>query len=118
MLNVEAQYGINTMEVTQGVETVLDGLRPGLAQQGVQVDATLFRPANFIQTALKNIRSSLIIGAILVIVVLFLFLFNFPDRGHLLYGHPSLSARSRNADGTVGFHTEHHDLGRSGHCHR
>jgi Cu/Ag efflux pump CusA len=35
------------------------------------------RPASFIDTALHNIRSSLIIGAILVIAVLLLFLFNF-----------------------------------------
>src|SRR5262249_37603102 len=35
------------------------------------------RPARFIDTALHNLRWSLIIGGILVILVLFLFLFNF-----------------------------------------
>ena len=77
ILMVEAQYGANTLQVTEGVEKALNDLRPSLQQQGVQLDATLFRPANFIQTALGNIRSSLIIGAVLVIVILFLFLFNF-----------------------------------------
>jgi len=77
VLMVEAQYGANTLEVTRAVEQELGSLRPMLSQQGVQIHASLFRAANFIETALSNIRSSLLIGAILVIVVLFLFLFNF-----------------------------------------
>lgn len=76
-LMVLAQYGANTLEVTQAVEQELKSLRPALDQQGVQIHARLFRAANFIETALSNIRSSLVIGAVLVIVVLFLFLFNF-----------------------------------------
>jgi CzcA family heavy metal efflux pump len=77
ILVVSAQYGTNTLEVTRAVEQALDGLRPALSQQGIKLDTTLFRPANFIQTALKNIRSSLITGAVLVVIVIFLFLFNF-----------------------------------------
>jgi CzcA family heavy metal efflux pump len=77
ILMVEAQYGANTLEVTRGVEQALEGLRPALNQEGVQLRSDLFRPANFIETALRNVRSSLIIGAVLVVVVLFLFLFNF-----------------------------------------
>ncbi len=73
---VQAQYGANTLEVTRGVETALEELRPVLTQQGVTVRTDLFRPANFIETAVHNIRSSLLIGAVLVVVVLFLFLFN------------------------------------------
>jgi len=77
VLMVEAQYDANTMEVTGKVEDALNSLRPALDEEGVQLHPGLFRPANFIQTALDNIRSSLMIGAVLVIVVLFLFLFNF-----------------------------------------
>ncbi|MHB8412797.1 MAG: efflux RND transporter permease subunit [Candidatus Acidiferrales bacterium] len=76
-LMVLDQYGANTLEVTQAVEQELESLRPTLNHQGVQTHTKLFRPANFIETALSNIRSSLLIGAVLVIVVLFLFLFNF-----------------------------------------
>jgi CzcA family heavy metal efflux pump len=76
-LMVLAQYGANTLEVTRAVEQELQSLRPALNQQGVQVHARLFRAANFIETALSNIRSSLLIGTLLVIVVLFLSLFNF-----------------------------------------
>jgi CzcA family heavy metal efflux pump len=76
ILNVTEQYGANTLEVTRGVEAALQELRPGLEAQGIKLDAQLFRPANFITTALANVRSSLLIGGVLVIVVLFLFLFN------------------------------------------
>lgn len=76
ILNVMEQYGANTLEVTRAVEAALAELRPGLQAQGIVLHADLFRPANFITTATGNVRSSLIIGGILVIVVLFLFLFD------------------------------------------
>jgi CzcA family heavy metal efflux pump len=77
MLMVSAQYGANTLEVTRKVEEALEELRPTLRPQGVVLHPNLLRPANFIQTAIRNVRSSLLIGATLVIVVLVLFLFNF-----------------------------------------
>lgn len=77
VLTVSAQYGANTLEVTQKVEQVLEELRPMLKSQDIVLHSNLFRPANFIQTAIGNIRSSLVIGAVLVVFVLFLFLFNF-----------------------------------------
>ncbi len=76
ILVVQAQYGANTVEATEAVEQALEGLRPALQAQNIELRGDLFRPANFIATATRNIRSSLIIGAVLVIVVIFLFLFN------------------------------------------
>jgi CzcA family heavy metal efflux pump len=76
VLMVIAQYGANTLEVTQSVEQALRALEPNVRREGVQIHQHIFRPANFITTAIRNIRSSLIIGAVLVIVILFLFLFN------------------------------------------
>lgn len=76
-LVILAQYGTNTTDVTGRVEQALGDLRPALEQDGIQVKADLFRPANFVTTATNNIRSSLLLGAVLVVVVLFLFLFNF-----------------------------------------
>ena len=76
ILNVSGQYGANTVEVTQRVEDALAGLRPGIEKGGIVLHADLFRPANFIDTATNNVRDSLILGGILVIVVLFLFLFD------------------------------------------
>jgi len=75
-LVISDQYGANTLEVTRNIERALAELRPTLAAQGVMLHSDLFRPANFIQTAVGNVRQSLLIGAALVVVVLFLFLFN------------------------------------------
>lgn len=75
-LVISEQYGANTLEVTRSVEKVLDDMKPGLAAQNVTLHGDLFRPANFITTATGNIKSSLLIGGALVVVVLMLFLFN------------------------------------------
>ena len=77
MLMISAQYGANTLEVTRNLDSALAQLRPALEKEGIHLDSRIFRPARFIDTALHNLRTSLIIGGILVIVVLFLFLFNF-----------------------------------------
>ena len=76
VMNVSEQYGANTVDVTRGVEAALADVAPGLKAQGIQLHANLFRPANFIDTAMGNIRGSLYIGGALVIVVLTLFLFD------------------------------------------
>ena len=76
ILMISTQYGANTLEVTRGLDEALAELRPALARQGIVVHADVFRPADFIETALRNVRSSLLIGAALIVLVLFLFLFN------------------------------------------
>src|SRR5262249_25404478 len=76
ILMVSAQYGANTLQVTQRIEEALAELRSVLNAQGVVLHTDLFRPANFIQTAIHNVLSSLLIGAVLVVVVLLLFLCN------------------------------------------
>lgn len=55
LLMVSAQYGANTLEVTRKVEQALKGLRPTLSAQGVALYPDIFRPANFILTAIHNI---------------------------------------------------------------
>ena len=74
LLIVEKQPAANTLEVTRGVETALESLRPGLP--GVDVDARIFRPATFIGMSLRNLGWSMVIGAALVIVVLIAFLYD------------------------------------------
>jgi CzcA family heavy metal efflux pump len=76
-LVVSEQYGANTLEVTRRVESALQELRPTIEAQGVALKSDLFRPANFIQIATDNVKRSLMIGAVLVVIVLFLFLYNF-----------------------------------------
>ena len=75
-LVVSEQYGANTLQVTQRVEAALQELRPAVEAQSMVLTTDLFRPANFIQTATDNVKSSLAIGAVLVVLVLFAFLFN------------------------------------------
>jgi len=74
ILNVNAQYGADIIEVTRQVEQALNELNPALRQQGIDLQPDLFRPVNFINTSIRNIRNSLLLGAVLVMVVLFLFL--------------------------------------------
>ncbi|KDR26194.1 MULTISPECIES: efflux RND transporter permease subunit [Caballeronia] len=76
MLVLESQYGTNTLAVTKGIEKTLSSLQPVLEKQGVDVNADVFRPANFIDASVSHLRMALIVGAVLVIVVLFLFLLN------------------------------------------
>lgn len=71
-----SQYGANTLEVTSAVEHALDELKPLLESEKITIYPRLFRPANFIQTSLRNINTSLLIGGLLVVMVLFLFLFD------------------------------------------
>jgi len=62
----------NTLEVTRGVEEALAEMQPGLT--GIEFDTTIFRPATFVEMAMANLGEALIFGGILVVVVLFVFL--------------------------------------------
>jgi CzcA family heavy metal efflux pump len=74
LLVVEKQPWGNTLAVTRDVEAALDALRPGL--QGVQIDATIFRPATFIERSLGNLTRAMLLGCALVAVILVAFLFD------------------------------------------
>ncbi|MEP6662325.1 MAG: efflux RND transporter permease subunit [Verrucomicrobiota bacterium] len=74
LMTMSSQYGANTMEVTKALEEALDEMKPVFAQQGIKLYPRLHRPATFIETALNNMKHSLVLGAILVAVVLFLLL--------------------------------------------
>ncbi|MFA6230387.1 MAG: efflux RND transporter permease subunit [Rhodanobacter sp.] len=76
MLVIDEQYGADTVRVTKALEQKLQALLPALAAQHVQLYPALFRPANFITAAIGHLRNALLIGAALVLVVLFLFLRN------------------------------------------
>ena len=76
VLSIDGQYGSNTAEVTVRVEKALSELNPALRQQGIVMRTDLVRPANFINTAVHNVRNSLLLGAVFVVIVLFLFLFD------------------------------------------
>src|SRR5439155_1576076 len=74
LLTMSGQYRANTLEVTEAVERALDELKPAFEAEGIQYVPRLHRPATFIENAIHNMKSSVLLGAILVAIVLFLFL--------------------------------------------
>ncbi|MBI3864722.1 MAG: efflux RND transporter permease subunit [Planctomycetia bacterium] len=74
LLIVEKQPWGNTLDVTRNVEQALSDMAPALA--GMKVDSTIFRPATFIERALKNLSHAMLVGCGLVIVILAAFLFD------------------------------------------
>jgi CzcA family heavy metal efflux pump len=73
MMIVEKLPWANTLDVTRGVEEALASLKPGLPD--IEIDSTIFRPATFIETSIANLTSALLIGAVLVVVILIAFLY-------------------------------------------
>lgn len=74
LLSLASQYGANTLQATRAVESALAQLIPTLKKEGVEVYPALQRPANFIERALRSLENSLVIAAILILAVLYLFL--------------------------------------------
>jgi Cu/Ag efflux pump CusA len=73
LLVVEKLPGADTLKVTRGVQEALDELRPGLT--GLRIDASVFRPADFIREARDNLALAAGIGVALLALGLFALLF-------------------------------------------
>lgn len=78
VLTIDEQLGANVRQVTEGVESALRDLDPAFRAAGITLHPSLFRPATFIDVALRNVTHSLLIGAALVTVLLLLFLADLP----------------------------------------
>lgn len=72
---ISKAYGADTLTTTYKVEKTLGDIKKQLPA-GVQMDAQVFRQANFIEAAIHNLNLSLLQGALIVIVILFVFLMN------------------------------------------
>src|SRR3984957_5413084 len=77
MLSLASQYGANTLTATLAVEKALKDLQPALKSRGITLYPGLHRPANFIERALGDLKESLVIAAVLILAVLYLFLRDF-----------------------------------------
>jgi Cu/Ag efflux pump CusA len=64
LLVIEKFPNANTLEVTRGVEKVLDRLRPGLT--GIAIDTSVSRPATYIDESISNLTLAVLIGAVLL----------------------------------------------------
>ncbi len=73
-MSLASQYGANTLTATRAVEKALADLEPTLKSRGITLYSNLHRPANFIERALGALKRSLVIAAVLILAVLYLFL--------------------------------------------
>ena len=76
-LSIQGQLGSDTYELTKELETAIESLLSVANKEEITIHPELFKPANFIDASIKGLRIDIIIGAILVIGILYLFLFNF-----------------------------------------
>lgn len=76
VLAVQKQPGANTLELTRRIEAELADVQRTLPE-GMVIRSDLFRQASFIAVAIENVLEALRDGAILVVVILFLFLWSF-----------------------------------------
>jgi CzcA family heavy metal efflux pump len=74
LLVIEKFPGVNTLDVTRNIGQALDAMRPGLGN--VEIDTSVFRPANFIEASIANMSIALLAGFILVAFVLGALLFD------------------------------------------
>jgi CzcA family heavy metal efflux pump len=76
VLAVQKQPGTNTLELTERIQAELAGIQRTLPP-GMKIHTELFRQADFISVAVDNVLKALRDGAVLVVIILFLFLWNF-----------------------------------------
>ena len=75
IVSVQKQPGADTIKLTAEVEKALAEIQKGLPAD-VKI-TPLFKQGNFINAAIKNVEEAIRDGAIMVVIVLFLFLLNF-----------------------------------------
>ena len=80
VLAVQKQPGANTLELTHRIERELATMQATLPK-GMTIRSELFRQADFISVAVSNVIKALRDGAILVVIILFLFLWNLRATG-------------------------------------
>ena len=76
ILSVSKQPNTNTLDLTEKIEENLAELRKTLPPD-VTMDTSIFRQADFIETAIENIQNALLEGGLFVVIILFLFLGSF-----------------------------------------
>ena len=75
IISVQKQPGMDTITLTAEIERALEEIKRALPPD-VNIKL-LFKQANFIQAAIANVEEAIVDGAIMVVIILFLFLLNF-----------------------------------------
>ena len=76
MLSIQKQPGADTLKLTEEINKVLADIQSGLPDD-VIIETNSFKQADFIEAAIDNVREAIRDGVIWVIVILFIFLWNF-----------------------------------------
>jgi copper/silver efflux system protein len=76
IMSVQKQPDTNTLELTERIDETLAEIEESLPPS-MEINRGIFRQASFIETAVDNVLEALRDGAILVVVILFLFLWSF-----------------------------------------
>ena len=76
LLSISKQPNVNTLEVTRQIEERLENIKRSLPDD-VTMDTHIFRQGDFIEASVSNVRNALLEGAVLVVLILFLFLGSF-----------------------------------------
>lgn len=73
ILGIQKQPGANTLALTRELDRVVGELK---LPEGMKVDRAIMRQADFIEVAVRNVEHALRDGAILVVIIVFVFLWN------------------------------------------
>ncbi len=73
LITVTKQPGAGTVPLTERIENIIDTTP---LPAGVKVSTDIFRQSDFIEASISSLQESLLVGALMVIVVLFFFLMN------------------------------------------
>jgi len=75
IIGIQKQPAVNTLDLTEQIDSTLDDIQRALPE-GMRIHRDLFRQADFIAQALRNLFTALMEGAALVVLVVVLFLMN------------------------------------------
>ncbi len=76
VMSIQKQPNTNTLELTERIDETLAEIQATLPA-GMTINRGVFRQAEFIETSVDNVIEALRDGAILVVLILFLFLWSF-----------------------------------------
>jgi multidrug efflux pump subunit AcrB len=87
ILTIQKNPGVNTLELTGAIDRALDEFEKTLVP-GMRLERHVFRQADFIEVAIRNVLHALRDGVIFVVIILVMFLLNLRPRSSPLTALP------------------------------